>query len=142
MSDEDPKTRALKMGERPLVRHAERYRLTVTAGAQAGQSITGAGEILRVGSKEGNSLRVSNETVSRYHFEIEAGPHGFLLRDLGSTNGTFVDNYRVREIYLPRRAQLKAGEVALTFEALGEDVAIELSHDDRFGDALGRSAAM
>src|SRR6185436_19822208 len=67
MTADDPKTRALKMGERPLVRHAERYRLSVTAGAQAGQSITGAGEILRVGSKEGNSLRLNNETVSRYH---------------------------------------------------------------------------
>jgi DNA-binding NtrC family response regulator len=131
------KTRVLRADERPLVRHAERYRLTA-----AGQSIEGAGEIVRVGSKEGNSLRLPNETVSRYHFEIEPTPLGFLLRDLGSTNGTFVDGYRVREVYLPRRAQLKAGEVQLVFEALGQDVAIELSEDDRFGDALGRSAAM
>jgi DNA-binding NtrC family response regulator len=135
---DDPQTRALRMGERPLVRHAERYRLST----DGGQAIEGAGEILRVGSKDGNSLRLANETVSRYHFEIESTPNGFLLRDLGSTNGTFVDGYRVREVYLPRRAQLKAGEVQLTFEALGEDVAIELSHEDRFGDALGRSAAM
>jgi len=134
----DPKTRALRHDERPLVRHAERYRLTVAGG----ESLEGAGAILRVGSKEGNSLRLTNETVSRYHFEIESTPLGFLLRDLGSTNGTFVDGYRVREVYLPRRAQLKAGEVAITFEALGEDVAIELSESDGFGDAIGRSAAM
>src|SRR5438132_3123938 len=138
MSGNDPKTRAMSEGERPLVRHAERFRLAVAGGA----SIEGAGTIVRVGSKEGNSLRLPNETVSRYHFEIEPTPLGFLLRDLGSTNGTFVDGYRVREMYLPRRAQLKAGEVVLSFEALGEDVAIELSKEDRFGDALGRSAAM
>jgi DNA-binding NtrC family response regulator len=137
MTDEK-ETRALSEAERPLVRHAERYRLSVTGGP----SIEGAGEILRVGSKEGNSLRLANETVSRYHFEIESTPNGFLLRDLGSTNGTFVDGYRVRELYLPRRAQLKAGEVAITFEALGQDVTIELSKQDRFGDALGRSAVM
>jgi DNA-binding NtrC family response regulator len=134
----EKETRAIRADERPLVRHAERYRLSVNGG----ESIDGAGEILRVGSKEGNSLRLSNETVSRYHFEIESTPIGFLLRDLGSTNGTFVDGYRVREVFLPRRAAIKAGEVALTFEALGEDVAIELSREDRFGDALGRSAAM
>jgi DNA-binding NtrC family response regulator len=157
-------TRALSADELPVIRHAERYRLTVLGGVDAetiGEpsgarrgaseaavpprmpvSIEGAGAIVRVGSKEGNSLRLPNETVSRYHFEIEPTPLGFLLRDLGSTNGTFVDGYRVRELYLPRRAQLKAGEVSLSFEALGEDVAIELSRHDRFGDALGRSSAM
>jgi DNA-binding NtrC family response regulator len=131
-------TRAIAEHERPKFRHAERYRLSVAGG----ESIEGAGAIVRVGSKEGNQLRIINETVSRYHFEIEPTPLGFLLRDLGSTNGTFVDGYRVRELYLPRRAQLKAGEVALSFEALGEEVLIELSSDDRFGDALGRSPAM
>src|SRR5205823_8451477 len=88
--NDDPKqTRAMSEGERPLVRHAERFRL-----AGDGQTIEGAGTILRVGSKDGNSLRLQNETVSRYHFEIEPTPLGFLLRDLGSTNGTFVDGYR------------------------------------------------
>ncbi|MGZ3443905.1 MAG: sigma 54-interacting transcriptional regulator, partial [Polyangia bacterium] len=136
--NDDPKqTRAMSEGERPLVRHAERFRL-----AGAGQTIEGAGTILRVGSKDGNSLRLQNETVSRYHFEIEPSPLGFLLRDLGSTNGTFVDGYRVREIYLPKRATIKAGEVTLAFEALGEEVPIALSREDRFGDVLGRSPAM
>jgi DNA-binding NtrC family response regulator len=142
MAGPDPTTRLLGPDERPLVRHAERYRLSVASGAEAGRAIEGAGEIVRVGTKEGNTLRLAAETVSRYHFEIEATPLGFLLRDLGSTNGTFVDGYRVREVYLPRRAQLKAGDVAISFEALGEDVAIELSREDRFGDALGRSSAM
>ncbi len=137
-------TRALSSDELPVVRHAERYRLTVVGGAatEPPLAIEGAGAIVRVGSKEGNSLKLANETVSRYHFEIEPTPLGFLLRDLGSTNGTFVDGYRVREVYLPRRALVKAGEVSLSFEALGEEVAIPLSREERFGDALGRSAAM
>jgi DNA-binding NtrC family response regulator len=138
---DDPKqTRAMSEGELPLVRHAERFRLAV-AGA-GGATIEGAGTIIRVGSKDGNSLRLQNETVSRYHFEIEPTPLGFLLRDLGSTNGTFVDGYRARELYLPKRATIKAGEVTLQFEALGEEVPIALSHEDRFGDVLGRSPAM
>jgi DNA-binding NtrC family response regulator len=139
---DDRETRALRSDERPMARHAERYRLTVQSGTQAGEAIEGAGAIVRVGSKEGNQVRIVNETVSRYHFEIEPTANGFLLRDLGSTNGTFLDGYRVKEVYLPRRCALKAGEVTLAFEALGEDVLIELSAQDRFGDALGRSAAM
>jgi DNA-binding NtrC family response regulator len=146
MTAHDPKTRAMSQGERPLVRHAERYRLTVVGGGDKATPamIEGAGAIARIGSKEGNSLRLANETVSRYHFEIEPTPLGFVLRDLGSTNGTFVDGYRVREIFLPqgRPAQIKAGEVSLSFEALGEEVPIELSSEDRFADVLGRSPAM
>ncbi|MDB4967686.1 MAG: sigma54 specific transcriptional regulator, Fis family [Myxococcales bacterium] len=138
MSVNDPKTRAMSADERPLVRHAERFRLAVAGGA----TIEGAGTIVRIGSKDGNSLRLQNETVSRYHFEIEPTPLGFVLRDLGSTNGTFVDGYRVRELYLPKRATIKAGEVTLAFEALGEEVPIALSREDRLGDVLGRSPAM
>lgn len=37
--------------------------------------------------------------VSRHHAILEVLPtHGFLLRDLGSTNGTRVDGHRIREI--------------------------------------------
>jgi len=133
----DPKTRALKESERPLIRRAERFRLAVVGGDR----VESAG-VVRVGSKEGNTLRVENPTVSRYHFEIEPTQDGVVLRDLGSTNGTFVDGYRVRELFLPGRAQLKAGEVALTYELLGDEELIELSTSDRFADVLGRSAPM
>jgi DNA-binding NtrC family response regulator len=133
----DPKTRALKESERPLIRRAERFRVAVVGG----ESVESA-SVVRIGSKDGNTLRVENSTMSRYHFEIEPTADGVVLRDLGSTNGTFVDGYRVREIFLPARAQLKAGEVALTYELLGEEELIELSHNDRFADVLGRSPPM
>jgi DNA-binding NtrC family response regulator len=48
----------------------------------------------------------------------------------------------VRELYLPKRATIKAGEVTLQFEALGEEVPIALSREDRFGDVLGTSPVM
>jgi DNA-binding NtrC family response regulator len=133
----DPKTRALKESERPLIRRAERFRVAIVGG----EGVESAG-VVRVGSKDGIALRVENPTVSRYHFEIEPTADGVVLRDLGSTNGTFVDGYRVREIFLPARAQLKAGEVALTYELLGDEELIELSNSDRFADVLGRSAPM
>ena len=133
----EKKTVALKESERPLVRHAERFRLSIAGGAQLESAAT-----VRVGSKEGNALRIDNPTVSRYHFEIEPTRDGLLVRDLGSTNGTFVDGLRVREAYLPKRAQLKAGEIALAFEVLDSQEVIELSQSDRFADAIGRSAPM
>jgi DNA-binding NtrC family response regulator len=133
----EAKTRALKESERPLIRRAERFRIATTTG----ESVESA-SVVRVGSKEGNTLRIDNPTVSRYHFEIEPTADGVVLRDLGSTNGTFVDGYRAREIFLPPRAQLKAGEIALSYELLADEELIELSNSDRFADVLGRSAPM
>ena len=126
--------------ERPLVRHAERFRLT-RAGAP--QTIEGAGAILRVGSKEGNSLRLSNETVSRYHFEIEPTPLGFLLaRSRLDQRHLRRRLPRARDLPAARARRSRRARWRCTFEALGEEVPIELSREDRFGDALGRSPAM
>src|SRR5262245_46024179 len=123
-----------------MVRRAERFRLRVSD--DQALTIESGGGVVHVGAKEGNTLRIDNPTVSRYHFEIEPTPLGFLLRDLGSTDGTCVDGYRVLAAYLPSRASLRAGEVTLAFELLDESVLIELSREERFGDALGRSPQM
>src|SRR5688500_7496421 len=61
---------------------------------------------LRVGSRPGNDLVLADDAVSRVHFEIVLDDQGFLLRDLGSTNGTFVDGYRAIELYLKERSRI------------------------------------
>ncbi|MFF8916282.1 FHA domain-containing protein [Streptomyces sp. NPDC015032] len=50
---------------------------------------------LRIGRDPGNGLRLNHETVSRLHAELTAQGGSWLLRDLGSTNGTCVNGQRV-----------------------------------------------
>ncbi|MFF1922482.1 FHA domain-containing protein [Streptomyces sp. NPDC058221] len=50
---------------------------------------------LLIGRDPGNGLRLSHETVSRMHAELTAHGGRWLLRDLGSTNGTCVNGQRV-----------------------------------------------
>lgn len=51
---------------------------------------------LQIGRDPGNGLRLNHETVSRMHAQLIAAPGGgWLLRDLGSTNGTCVNGRRV-----------------------------------------------
>ncbi|MFF2013665.1 FHA domain-containing protein [Streptomyces sp. NPDC058195] len=51
---------------------------------------------LLIGRDPGNGLRLNHETVSRMHAELHTQPGGgWLLRDLGSTNGTCVNGRRV-----------------------------------------------
>ncbi|MBO0517589.1 DUF1707 and FHA domain-containing protein [Streptomyces beijiangensis] len=50
---------------------------------------------LRIGRDPANGLRLSHETVSRIHAELTVQAGMWVLRDLGSTNGTTVNGRRV-----------------------------------------------
>ncbi|MFD5417675.1 FHA domain-containing protein [Streptomyces sp. NPDC127069] len=50
---------------------------------------------LRIGRDPGNGLRLSHDTVSRAHAELSLRDGVWLLKDLGSTNGTTVNGRRV-----------------------------------------------
>ncbi|MEV4971895.1 DUF1707 and FHA domain-containing protein [Streptomyces scopuliridis] len=50
---------------------------------------------LRIGRDPANGLRLSHDTVSRLHAELSMQGGRWILRDLGSTNGTTVNGRRV-----------------------------------------------
>jgi eukaryotic-like serine/threonine-protein kinase len=53
---------------------------------------------------------------SRHHCLLEINPPRCFLRDLGSTNGTFVNGRRVREAFLNHGDQIQGGETVLFVE--------------------------
>jgi hypothetical protein len=53
------------------------------------------GHPLRIGRDPANGLRLTHETVSRVHAELSRRGGVWILRDLGSTNGTTVNGRRV-----------------------------------------------
>jgi len=65
-----------------------------------------------------------------------------VLRDLDSTNGTFLDNGRVREGYLTAGSVIRLGQTELAFSPLEERIEILRSSSDRFGGLIGSSAPM
>ncbi len=120
------------------VRRVSRFRLR----PEVGGAVECGETSIRIGSREGNDLTLADSTVSRIHAEIVATGAGFLLRDLGSTNGTFCDDWRVGEVYLKPGARLRFGRALVHFELVGDESEVEISSRDRFGPVLGRSAAM
>lgn len=54
-----------------------------------------SGHPLRIGRDPANGLRLTHETVSRVHAELSHQGGFWILRDLGSTNGTTVNGRRV-----------------------------------------------
>ena len=88
--------------------------LVVTSGADRGKEALVGGPRYRVGKNPDNELVLTDDTVSRYHFEVVVeGDGAFLVRDLGSTNGTIVDGARIREAYLRSGATITAGRVRM-----------------------------
>ena len=51
----------------------------------------------RLGRSEPAEYVIYSSQVSKIHAMIESGAHGYTIRDLGSTNGTFVNGERVTE---------------------------------------------
>jgi len=55
-----------------------------------------------------NEIVLSDPTISRYHLELHC-EEGVLVRDLGSRNGTFVNDVRIREAVVPIGARVRLG---------------------------------
>src|SRR5262245_56121945 len=83
--------------QRPRLRM---YRLRIETPSRPEQRIEVDQPVFRVGVREENDLVLADDAVSRIHFEISCDESGHRLRDLGSTNGTFVDGFRVADVYL------------------------------------------
>jgi hypothetical protein len=84
--------------------------------AEDGQEITVDSESIRIGRGIDNDLVLRDVRVSRHHAAIEPSPHGWIVRDLQSTNGTFVNGRRVDEEELDPKAELSLGGYRLTLQ--------------------------
>ncbi len=69
-----------------------------------------------MGSAVDSDMWIDHPTVSRHHFAIKRDGLAYLIRDLGSTNGTFVNGVRIREVYLKPGSKIQAGKIDFCFE--------------------------
>src|SRR4029450_9940626 len=67
-------------------------------------------------SNEAHLCLTDDRFFSRHHCLLEINPPHCFLRDLGSTNGTFVNGARVSEAYLQSGAEIQGGETVLLVE--------------------------
>ena len=74
-----------------------------------------------IGRAPDSDIVLDHPAISQTHCTVEAGRDGVVVRDLGSTNGTFVDGQPVREAVLMPGQRLRLGTVELTLR----DVALE-----------------
>ncbi|MBI4231562.1 MAG: FHA domain-containing protein [Planctomycetes bacterium] len=69
----------------------------------------------RIGRDKDNDLFLNETQVSRRHSVLARSADGFVLRDLGSTNGTYVNGRRITESVLADGDQIVIGATRLVF---------------------------
>jgi DNA-binding NtrC family response regulator len=118
-------------------------RLEVLQGADAGFSLTSTEDRVSIGSADNNDLVLRDPTVSRYHLTVAQSARGVIVRDLGSTNGTWIGNVAVEDgsVTVTPGAVLKLGDTTVRVSD-GEFVLIASSDPDGFAGLRGQTPAM
>lgn len=92
-------------------------KLIVQAGPDMGKEFPLSGEIITIGRERDNPVMLADPKVSRRHVELHWQETGYTITDLGSVNGTFVNDVRIE---VPQMLQpgdtVKVGETTLVFQ--------------------------
>src|SRR5437870_3652410 len=95
------------------------YRLTVRQGPVPGKVFELAKDVMTIGRDVNNDLVINDSEVSRNHARLTSQSGGYLIEDLASTNGTFVNGQRLIGPKL-----LNSSDVV----GLGETIVLEYSY--------------
>jgi hypothetical protein len=67
----------------------------------------------RLGRSAGNDFQIQHTSVSRFHCEVEVKDDGLFVRDMDSSNGTYVNGQSVERAQLSNGFILRVGDVAM-----------------------------
>ncbi len=99
------------LGELP----AEGGVLIVRSGSQAGATFMLSDPVTHLGRHPDSEIMLDDITVSRRHAEVERTANGYVTRDAGSLNGTYVNHQRIDESPLRQGDELQVGKFRLVF---------------------------
>jgi len=98
---------------------------------------------LVLGSAKDCDVVIEDEFVSARHVRVSATDRGFLIEDLDSTNGTWVDRARIQQICLQDSQKMRIGQTEILVSLKSETTQkIQPSHDVEFCGMIGESEPM
>ena len=126
----------------PVAVSVRGFTVDVVEGPDAGRTFQPRTRSVVIGTDPSADVVLTDPYVSRVHARIDVQPTGYLLRDMGSRNGSRVGPVWAREVWLGDDVTFTLGTTQLRFRLLDEPFELALSRDEAFEDLLGRSAAM
>lgn len=123
-------------------------KLIILSGKHKGKQIVIPAREILIGRDEGCFIRLFSSEISRQHCALRGTAEGILVRDLGSSNGTFVNDDRISgEVLLTAGDTLRVGQASFEVpypppsrpaQKMDDDIVEWLSDDDtRTGAAKG-----
>jgi hypothetical protein len=88
--------------------------ILVTDGRETSFPLTG--DTYTLGRHKNNDISVADPKVSSFHARIDRSPHGFVLVDLNSRNGTFVNGKRIESGVLKTGDEVRLGTARLLYK--------------------------
>ena len=123
-----------------------RANLVVQGGPNSGMAIELAGRPVTLGRRSDNDIVVDESTVSRRHALILETPQGYVIRDLSTPNGTYVNSERVGDSEVPLnhgdRIRLAGSSIMFVFRQEGPStVPMKAPHHTGVIQAVAPSAS-
>ncbi len=91
-------------------------KLVVLTEGLAGSTFELKADKTTIGRLEDNSFRIPEQSVSSHHCEIFLRGSELVVRDLNSTNGTFVNGDRISETIIKPGQTLRLGQIEMRLE--------------------------
>lgn len=101
---------------RAVERAAARCRIVVLTGPDQGRKLTLENGLTKIGRGARNHLILSDPAISTVHLEIEFGAAGIQVRDMGSTNGTWIGGQRIQSSMVEIGSEIQVGQTRLKID--------------------------
>jgi len=108
---------------------ASSFRFIIRTGPNPGTVFDLTKDVTFIGRDVGNDIVIGDAEISRQHARISKTPGGYVIEDLGSTNGTYIAGQRLSTPHVLSPGDLIAfGEsVSLTFDAVDPGAAATIA---------------
>jgi len=123
-------------------RDSDKLAVSVIDGPDAGKQCPIGSDNICVGSDELADLVLLDGTVSRKHLLVRKTGEGAWIQDQESTNGTFFEGSRVKEMVLGPGATIRVGQTLLKIVPREQNLCPEPSADDSFYGVVGACRKM
>jgi len=99
---------------------AAQFQFVMHSGPTPGKTFPIEGDVLTLGREAGNQIVINDAEISRKHIQLVFQGGKYILTDLGSTNGTFVNGQRLtgQHILQPGEVVSLGEQINLLFEAV------------------------
>jgi two-component system, NtrC family, sensor kinase len=101
--------------------------LFVIRGNDQGAKIELDHDVLALGRDASNAIQLHDQEVSRHHAELRRTSRGFMLRDLGSSNGTFVNSRKIETHELASGDHVQIGTTLMLYTGPAEETGDDLA---------------